>query len=140
MSYATGESCDDQATIRGSTMKKRHFTRVLFRAEAVVKYKDEVLRGEVENLSLNGMLFKTDQQIPMNAPLEIKISLSGTSSEVSISLNGIIVRQTDEGLGVEFKQMDLDSFIHLRNILAYNTGDETEVMKEFYGHMSRKKP
>ena len=120
-------------------MEKRNFTRVLFQTEAVVTYEERKIEGEVENLSMNGMFLRTFEKIPQNAPLEIKISLSGASSELCIELKGFVVRQADDGVAIQFKEMDLDSFIHLKNTVAYNRGDEGEVMGEVYKFIERKK-
>ena len=116
-------------------MEKRHFTRIPFQSEAMVQYKDKTFQGEVENLSLKGMFFKAGSEIPLNVPVEIKIFLSGTSSELAINVSGKVVRQDQEGLAVRFEKLDMDSFIHLKNVVAYNTGDEAQVMEEFYNYL-----
>ena len=113
-------------------MEKRNFTRVVFRSEAIVKSKDESLNGEIENLSLNGMLMKVPERLPVDEPVEVEVYLSGTSSELSMRMEGRVSRHSEEGLAVHFTGMNLDSFIHLRNIIAYNEGDEQKVMDEFY--------
>ena len=120
-------------------MEKRNFTRVLFQTEAVVMYGEREIRGEVENLSMNGMFLRTTEKIPRDEPLEIKICLSGASSELAIDLKGSVVRQADDGVAVQFKEMDLDSFIHLKNTVAYNRGDESEIMEEVHKFIERKK-
>lgn len=116
-------------------MEKRHFTRIPFKSEAMVQYKDKTFQGEVENLSLKGMFFKAGSEIPLNVPVEIKIFLSGTSSELAINVSGKVVRQDQEGLAVRFEKLDMDSFIHLKNVVAHNTGDEAHVMEEFYSYL-----
>lgn len=120
-------------------MEKRNFTRVLFQTEAVVGFADREIRGEIENLSMNGMFLLTSEKVTENEALEIKISLSGASSELSIDLKGTVVRQTPRGVAIQFKEMDLDSFIHLKNTVAYNRGDENEIMEEVYKFIERKK-
>ncbi len=118
-------------------MEKRNFTRVLYQSEAIVKCKELVVQGEISNLSLNGMFVNTTEQFPMDESVDIKILLSGASSELQIDLKGKVVRREDDGVGIQFKEMDLDSFIHLKNVIAYNRGDENEVMEELYAYMKR---
>jgi len=120
-------------------MEKRVFSRILFQAEAVVEYGGETIKGQVENLSLNGMFLKTHEKISQDEAVEIKIFLSGASSDLSINLRGAVVRLDSDGVAIQFKEMDLDSFVHLKNILTYNRGDESEVMEEFYRFLERKK-
>lgn len=42
-----------------------------------------------------------------------------------------MARLTDAGIAVEFKEMDLDSFTHLRNIIAQNTDDPDAAYEEY---------
>ena len=88
---------------------------------------------------MNGMFLRTIEKVPTDAPLEIKISLSGASSELCIELKGFVVRQGDDGVAIQFKEMDLDSFIHLKNTVAYNRGDEGGIKDEVYKFIERKK-
>jgi hypothetical protein len=119
-------------------MEKRNCTRVLFQSEATVLYKDKTLRGEVENLSLNGLFLRVDDKIPLNEVVEVEMLLSGASSKLSINLQGLVVRQDDNGLAIQLMGMDLDSFIHFKNVIAYITGDEREIMDEFHKYVAHR--
>ena len=46
---------------------------------------------------------------------------------------GKIVRNIDTGVAIKFAELDLDSFIHLRNIVSRNTLDE-KIIKEFQNY------
>lgn len=118
--------------------EKRELTRVAFDIEATVKYQDHEFRGKVDNLSLKGMFIKTIEKIVLNDLVEIKIHLAGTTSDLEINLQGKVVRTTADGIGIQFEKVDLDSFIHLRNIVAYNSGDEDKVMNEFFSFINHK--
>ena len=119
-------------------MEKRNFTRIIFQSEAVVRYNDEIIEGDIGNLSLRGMLFLTSHELPAGSLITIKILLSGSSSELSVNLRGRVVRCFQGTLAVEFQEMDLDSFIHLKNIILYNTGDDQEVEEEFHRYLQSK--
>jgi hypothetical protein len=84
----------------------------------------------VENLSMKGMFLATGETLPGQSPLDISIILSD-SSMISMSLKGRTVRQTEAGIAIEFQEMDLDSFTHLRNIIAQNCDDADAAYKEF---------
>ena len=120
-------------------MQKRKFSRVEFKSEAFVQREGLQIKGEVDNLSLKGMFLNTAQKHPLNEAVDITIYLSGTSSELAINLKGIVVRHEDRGIAVNFNWMDLDSFIHLRNVIAYNMGDKDAVMEEFFNYMRANK-
>ena len=121
-------------------MNARHFTRVPFKTEALVKSSKNVVSGEVENLSLNGMFLKTTEKLDIEDDVDIGISLMGTSSELSIKIKGTIVRHEDKGMAIQFsmKGLDVDSFVHLRNIIAYNRGEQDAVMEEYFSYLNKK--
>jgi hypothetical protein len=112
-------------------MEKRKHQRVPFRAEATVKKKSIVINGRVDNLSMRGMFINTEARLTDNDEVEIIILLTGSSSQLSIDLTGTVVRQTETGIAIVFKEMDLDSFIHLRNVVSYNSMDADEIMDEY---------
>ena len=113
-------------------MDRRRFTRVAFKTEATVECGDQTITGEVENLSLKGMLLKTHVKLNAEESVKIDIRLSGSTTQLSISTSGVVIRNTSTGIAFRFSSMDLDSFIHLKNIIAYNEGDDAKVMEEFY--------
>ncbi|MFO8048881.1 MAG: PilZ domain-containing protein [Desulfosudaceae bacterium] len=119
--------------------EQRRGTRVVFRVKAKMEYDGRIVEGEVLNLSLKGMLVDTDIDIPENQELAIKVYLSGTTSEVNLNMKGEVVRSDQTGVAIEFREIDLDSFIHLRSVVGYNEGDEDKVMKEFYNIIHDKK-
>ncbi len=116
-------------------MDKRRTTRVPFNIESAVKYQDKTIKGEAVNLSLKGMMFKSSEEIPLNTALDIVIFLTGSTSRLTINLKGIVVRIDKMGTAIEFEEIDIDSFIHLKNIVAYNDGNQDKIMDEFYKTM-----
>ncbi len=113
-------------------MEKRKHRRVTFRTEATVKCGEVKISGTVDNLSMKGMFLNTTERLAGEGPLDISIVLSGSSTVLSLSLKGKVVRQTDSGSAIEFSEMDLDSFTHLRNVVAYNCDDADEISEEYF--------
>lgn len=112
-------------------MEKRNNIRVQFHVRSVIKYNDLVVEGDVDNLSTGGMLVNAAGSVPVNEPLNISIFLYGSSSHLALSIIGKAVRITDKGIAIKFTELDLDSFIHLRNIVSRNAFDEEKIIKEF---------
>ncbi len=112
-------------------MKERNKSRVVFHVNASIEYDGNIVNGDVENLSTNGMFMNTKENIPVEKEVEVSIYLSGTTSELSLNIKGIVVRKDAKGVAVNFKEIEFDSFIHLRNIIEFNTAGNSEVMKEF---------
>lgn len=112
--------------------EKRRFSRVDFCMEAVIMYRHQTIRGEVKNISLDGMFIKTAEKIPQGEMVEMMVSLSGDTSCLTINLEGVVSRSLEDGIALQYRKVDLDSFIHLRNIVSYNIGDSEKVMEEFH--------
>ena len=115
--------------------KKRATTRVEFHTRGELHYGGKTVSGSVENLSLKGMLFVPEEpaeDLTMSAEVDVQISLTGTGSSLSFGLEGKVVRIGEKGVGIRFTEMEFDSFVHLRNIVAYNTGNEDKIMEEFH--------
>ena len=112
-------------------MDERNKSRVVFHVNASIEYDGHTVNGDVENLSTNGMFMNTSEKIPVDTDVDVSIYLSGTTSELSLKINGIIVRNESKGVAVNFREIEFDSFIHLRNIIEFNTAGDSELMKEF---------
>ncbi|MBW2163407.1 MAG: PilZ domain-containing protein [Deltaproteobacteria bacterium] len=57
-----------------------------------------------------------------------------------ISLKGIYCYSDIKfsvGTPIKFEEMDLDSFLFLKNILSYNTGDPEKIEKELTGYIHK---
>jgi hypothetical protein len=125
----------------GDQMERRKFRRVPFEVTAAVQTGLINISGMVHDLSMGGMFLATEKAISGDSPLEISITLSGSSSMLSITLKGRLVRQTEAGIAVEFQEMDLDSFIHLRNIVLQNSDNPDSVYEEYcQAILFRKRP
>jgi hypothetical protein len=110
---------------------KRNKTRVEFRSEATVSHDNTRITGSISNLSLKGLFLFTDAKLPLNTPVDVSISLSGSTTNLTINISGTIIRIEKDGFAVEFMEMELDSFIHLRNIIFYADKE----LHEFYEFM-----
>lgn len=114
-------------------MSTRKFSRVHFSVGATVRIADRQFQGAVENLSMTGMFMLTNEQLPEGEIADITIVLTGTLPEIAVNFTGVVTRITDDGVGFTFEKMDLDSYMHLKNIIAYNIDDSDKVMEEI-GH------
>jgi len=68
----------------------------------------------------------------VGTPCDIEILLTGTSTRLALSIKGIIARQDASGLRIAFDSVDVDSFIHLKNIVMYNASDPDVIEKEIF--------
>jgi hypothetical protein len=114
------------------TEQKRSNTRVSFNSRAEVRYGNTLVEGEVRNLSLKGVLIATEERIPEGEEVAVTIHMTGVGSQLALQMEAEVVRSEEASLGLKFTEVDLDTFIHLRNIVAYNEGDDEKIMNEFF--------
>jgi hypothetical protein len=114
-------------------MNKRNFSRVIFNTNATVTKDNLSFTGEVKNLSLKGIYISTKDisSLCLKDLVHINFNLLGTTSKISLSLEGIVKHIDQNGIGVEFTTLDLDSFSHLKYIVAYNSGEYDAILEEF---------
>lgn len=111
-------------------MSTRKFSRVHFNVEAAIRTAERQFKGAVENLSMTGMFLVTGERLPEGEMAEITVTLTGSLPEIKISFSGKVARIVENGLAFTFDKIDLDSYMHLKNIVAYNIDDSEKVMEE----------
>jgi len=111
---------------------RRRKTRVRFETRVILRTKDVEVTNETNsrNISLRGVFVVTDVALPQGTPCEVEILLTGSSTLLSIRVQGKVAREDSEGLGIVFESIDPDSYFHLRNLLLYNSSDPEEIENE----------
>ncbi len=114
-------------------MNKRKYSRVVFETKALINFNNNRIEGKVENLSMKGAFIKTKNPINLltGDEVNLKLNLTGTTSKLALDLKATVKRIDEDGFGVEFISIDLDSFAYLKNIIAYNSGEYEKILKEF---------
>ncbi len=116
---------------------KRRFSRVPFRVNAEMMVNGILYNaGEITNLGVGGCLLPVKADLKPGTVCRMKILLSGTSSEVSIKVNGTIIRCDPKAIAVKFTHIDPDSLFHLQNIVRYNSPEPDEFELEIRDHPS----
>lgn len=110
-------------------MEHRNFTRVNYTVGASISYGNEVVFCNTDNLSLRGMYLKTGHEIPLNIPVHVTVYHSNLSS---LKVNAWVVRREENGVGLQIKDLNVDSFVQLRNIITENCKDQGAVLQETY--------
>ena len=110
---------------------RRDNVRVSFHATVDLDFTGQHYSGcETENLSTRGVLVLGITDREQGDTCEISLHLSGTSDDISLNMEGTVVRLEEDGIGIHFTEMDLDSYTHLRNIIYYNS-DDPDSLDEF---------
>ena len=116
--------------------ENRRFTRIPFHVNAeITAHNVSYAVDKISNLSIGGCLLPMTAGLAPGTVCRLKIGLSGTSSELDVTVNGTIKRCDAETAAVECTDIDPDSLFHLKNILRYNfLGDEDIIDRENRKH------
>lgn len=111
--------------------EKRRFTRVPFGVKAEMLLENLLYNAEeLLNLSVGGCLLPIKADFSPGTPCLIRILLSGTNNDLSVKVEGEVIRCDGDGVAVKFTYIDPDSLFHLQRIIRYNASDPEEVEKE----------
>lgn len=76
--------------------------------------------GDIKDISLRGLFVRTEETLEPDTGCEIRIELSGTEIPIVLEMKGKVVRVSEGGVGIHFDTMDLETFMHLKNVVRYN--------------------
>lgn len=111
--------------------ERRRRTRVVFTTEVELTSGDQTVRSSrSRDVSMTGIFIYTDQRLEPGSVCEITVRLQGASSDLRLTAQGRVARVTEDGLAVEFTSLDLDSYVHLRNLIVYNAEDPDGILEE----------
>jgi len=85
--------------------EKRQRTRIHVDARVILHAESKAffLDGVTRDISIRGLYAKIDFGFPVGTECQVEIVLTGQTSELTIKLEGVIVRREDGGCGVIFK-------------------------------------
>lgn len=112
-------------------MEKRDAIRVPFHARAVIGHDSQDIEGEVTSLSTSGLFMQTGGSLAPGIAVQINLFLYGPSSHLTLNLRGTVSRCESGGIAISFIDVDGDSFIHLRNVMAAGAFDEEKIVRDF---------
>jgi hypothetical protein len=116
--------------------ERRGFVRVPFNTEVVIEGEGKTIQSrEGINLSMSGIRILTSDSIPPpGSPCQVKILLQAAESRLPIEARGMVVRSEPGFLAVQFTELDLDGYHHLRQIILNNTDEPEKAEREFATH------
>lgn len=115
--------------ITSNNDEKRKHNRVGFETKTSIVFeadgKEVNFKGNSRDLSMKGMLIDSETMFSPGSKCSIKIYLTGGIDKIELQMKGTIIRSADNGIGITFDSMDLDTYSHLKNIVYYNSGDDS---------------
>ncbi len=96
-------------------------------------------KQEIRDVSMNGIFLESPKQLPVGTECKISIFLGEGPEAPKIETDGRVQRLTSEGMAVEFTQIEVEGFGHLRELVLKNTDQVLKVEKEFRSHAGIRK-
>ena len=107
---------------------RRKYSRVAFTTDIEIGIEADgktiELKGNSKDLSLKGLFVSTSDVFASGTECDIRVGLSGGIEKIELEIKGRVVRVSENGMGILFDSMDVDSYSHLKNIVKYNSVDD----------------
>jgi hypothetical protein len=124
----------------GQHDERRGFVRVAFNTEVVITAGEWSLRAKNGiDISMSGLhltgLDRADSGRPLpGTSCKAGIHLQAAGHRVQIEADGRIIRSEPGELAVEFTEIELDGYRHLRQLILNNADDPDSAEKQFNEH------
>jgi hypothetical protein len=79
---------------------------------------------------MNGLFVTADHMFPVGNICQVCLVLEGGAGECRIETTGEVVRVSEDGIAIQFEQIDLDSMEHLRKLVLFNADDPEQAERE----------
>ena len=117
--------------------ERRKNLRVVFNAQVTVRETGGegriITSEETRDIILKGLYVYTSDPLPVATPCVVELRLAGEKSDLKLIIEGEVARNDSSGMGILFRQMEIDCLIHLKNILYYNSGEPERIDNELAG-------
>ena len=111
--------------------EKRGRIRSKYDTTVAIIYNDQTISSKhTKDISLNGLFVITDHKIPQGQECKIVITLNSQVADLTLRLNAQVIRTTEEGVALNFKEMDIETYQHLKNIVLYNSEDPEAFLEQ----------
>ncbi len=117
----------------GAIQDRRSFSRVYYRHELTLQASNGIqYEGAFNDISLKGMLFHCEQLPPKEATVTGQLLLG----DFTLTITGVVLDSHPvRGAAIRFVDMDVESFSHLRRLVALNLGDSDMIDEEFFASL-----
>lgn len=111
----------------------RHFSRTPFHTNVELVFQTDKVphRAHMLDISLRGALLETMQTMPRSYRDKLCVLTLALGRDAGhITMNGRVVHQQGQRIGIECLSIDVDSITNLRRLIELNQGDETLMNRE----------
>jgi hypothetical protein len=108
----------------------RYFSRIKFPAHAQIELNNTIHGLELLDISLRGALLHSKIRLPLKIGTCCVLKIYLPTSHITLTFHAELVHLNENNLGFKFFDTDIDTMTHLRNLLAYNTGNPDQITHE----------
>jgi len=113
-------------------IERRRDVRVIFQSKAKLVFGDQVFADcETRDISVSGVFVGGVSGVANGSRCAVEFRLIGRTSTLVMDMSGEVVRVEDGGVGLQFFDVDRDSFCHLKNIVYFNYKNPAELGGEY---------
>lgn len=112
--------------------EQRNYRRIPFQTEAELNIAETPHQCELIDLALQGALFKTEQDLPLEIGNRCQMTIALPASDLTMKFTGELMHHRGQFYGFIFVSEDVVTMGHLRRLLELNIGNGDEVDREFF--------
>lgn len=104
---------------------KRSFTRITLNIPgSIFLYQMEAYHaGLIANISLSGCFFPSKNDLPVGEQCDVTITTGEGLETEEVTISGMIVRNSPEGVGVNFTDTSPECKLHLEKIISQKVAE-----------------
>ena len=107
----------------------REYSRSPIHARTEVRLGNGItVEGKAVDVSLRGLMFVSENRLPIGKPVRVVLILDGDAEPRHINVGGQIARLHDQGVAVQFTDIDLDNTQYLRDVITFNVPERDRVL------------
>lgn len=112
-----------------SERERRRDVRVTFRATALLKFAGGKVfdNCQTSDISVGGAFVEGVRGVAAGEQCTVAFHLIGRSSSLVLDMTGEVIRVMEQGVALQFAEVDEDSFCHLQNIVYFNYRQEGQL-------------
>lgn len=118
--------------------EQREFTRVRHDLRVQLECAGRRIEGHSRDLSVAGAFVRCSVQLAEQTACVCTLELG--DNEVSIRARARVVRSAPDGIALHFEELlGFESYLHLRELVRYNTDNLAQVEREYAAHLGLKR-
>lgn len=110
--------------------ERRRFSRIMYQVPALIRQGQNVLPTTIQDLSLHGLLLRTDSIHTLDNNDTVLVNFTLSDSDIDISLEAVIVGFDQQTIRLKITHIDIDSISHLKRLVELNVGDDALLYRE----------